>query len=213
MRAARAVSRVRTPWQLARAGSRAVRTGRSRVPRAHPARRCLWQPLRGETDVLSKPWHFPPSLRDWRSNSLQELGLAGRRRSPRGVGVLAQSALHGGEQQSLCKHEVLCDLPDRPAIGCPACKTTVRRSRPRRPRETPSGTRAGAEWSWPVLHQSGGLQRLQSFDQKDVTASSRSSLVSRARYTSPMPPWPIRAVTSYGPSGCRGFVTYGLAGL
>ena len=61
----------------------------------------------------------------------------------------------------------------------------------------------------PFFTSQAGFRGCNHYDQKDVTASSRSSLVSRARYTSPMPPWPIRAVTSYGPSGCRGFVTYG----
>ena len=38
-------------------------------------------------------------------------------------------------------------------------------------------------------------------------ATSRPRRVSRARYTSPMPPAPMRAMTSYGPSrvpACRG---------
>src|SRR6185295_3190159 len=33
-----------------------------------------------------------------------------------------------------------------------------------------------------------------------LMATVRSRRVSRARYTSPMPPWPIAAVISYGPS-------------
>ena len=48
------------------------------------------------------------------------------------------------------------------------------------------------------------------------SATSRSSLVSRARYTSPMPPSPILAVTEYGPRavpGDRGMATGSAKGL
>ena len=47
---------------------------------------------------------------------------------------------------------------------------------------------------------------------KTFSATSRSSLVSRARHTSPMPPSPILAVTVYGPRvvpGSKGMLLSG----
>ncbi len=40
---------------------------------------------------------------------------------------------------------------------------------------------------------------------RTFSATSRSSLVSLACHTSPIPPWPILAVTSYGPSVVPGW--------
>ncbi len=46
--------------------------------------------------------------------------------------------------------------------------------------------------------------------RSDYIEDGRLSFVSLARYTSPIPPWPMRAVTSYEPRRVRG--SNGMAG-
>ena len=95
-----------------------------------------------------------------------------------------------GQRLSLTPVRVARQRSHTPHSRTPTRQSAGRPSRPRLARDScrrPCPT--GHHWPWPLWLLSGSTFR----------ATSRPSSVSRARYTSPMPPWPIRAVTSYGP--------------